>query len=309
MGDRVHSLVTRRTVPSSPHIKGHIPIVFRRFLKEPLLHFAVLALAIFVAYAAFAPKEAGRPARNIVVSATKIDQIAAIFEKTRQRPPSTEELKALIDDYIAEEALVREALALELDQDDTVIRHRLRQKMEFMSDSEVDAAAPTEADLQAYLDGHTSSYEVDPKFGFTQIYLDPDRHGDLLQADAATLLAKLATNPEIDPAALGDPTLLPPRMEPTEISRIANEFGPDFASALAGFSPGVWAGPAPSAYGLHLVRIDERQPGRLPKLTEVHEAVLRDWSNDQRVRRARAQLDGLLAQYSITIETAQAPAP
>jgi hypothetical protein len=278
-------------------------------VKEPLLHFAVLALLIFVAYAAFTPKVSSPSTTAIVVRSAKIEQMAAVFTKTWQRPPTDAELKGLVDDYVAEEVLVREALALGLDRDDTVIRRRLRQKMEFMSDAEVDALAPSDAELQAYLEAHAAAYQVDPKIDFAQIFLSPYKRGDAVQADAAALLAQLQANPEMDVSNLGDASLLPGSVPPTEVTRIGNDFGPDFASSVAELPVGTWAGPIASAFGLHLVRVSDRQSGRTLPLAEVRDAVLRDWSNDARMRQSKAQLEPLMSKYTVTIDIPKAAAP
>jgi len=280
-----------------------------KLLKEPLLHFTVLALLIFAAFGVLKPTTATRPASAIVVTSGKVGQMAAVFSKTWQRAPNEAELKGLIEDYIAEEALVREALALGLDENDTVIRRRLRQKMEFISDAEVDALAPTDTDLQAHLDAHASAYQIDPMISFTQIFLSPEKHGDALLPDAAALLAQLKANPERDVSVLGDPSLLPGTERATKVTRIGNDFGPEFASAIAELPVGIWSGPVASAYGLHLVRVTDRQPGRMPALTEVRDAVLRDWSNAEREKRSKEQLDSLLTQYTVTIEMPKANTP
>ena len=165
--------------------------MLRRLLREPLVHFAALALLIFAAYAVVATPAQQAPAGSIVVSAGKIEQMAAIFARTFQRPPSPEELKGLIDDYVTEEIYVREALALGLDTDDTVIRRRLRQKMEFMTSADVDALTPTDADLQTYLDANPDTFSEAPQVGFQQVYLNPDRHHETMDQDAAALLEAL----------------------------------------------------------------------------------------------------------------------
>src|SRR5687768_16981774 len=103
--------------------------MLKSLLKEPLLHFLLLALAIFAVHGLVV--EAGNKTDEIVITAPKIEQMATLFAKTWQRSPTSEELKGLIDDHVKEEILVRQALALGIDRDDTVIRRRLRQKMEF----------------------------------------------------------------------------------------------------------------------------------------------------------------------------------
>jgi hypothetical protein len=118
--------------------------------REPLLHFLVLGAGLFVLFGLVGtPSEA--PKDRIMVSAAKIENLAQLFERIWRRPPTAAELDGLIEDHVKEEILYREALALGLDQDDTVIRRRLRQKMEFVSEDIATQAEPTEAELQAFL--------------------------------------------------------------------------------------------------------------------------------------------------------------
>lgn len=274
----------------------------RRLLREPLVHFAALSLVIFAAYAVFAPPAQQAPVGSIVVSSGKIEQMAAIFARTWQRPPSPEELKGLIDDYVTEEIYVREALALGLDTDDTVIRRRLRQKMEFMTSADVDALTPTDADLQTYLDTHPDAFSEAPQVGFQQVYLNPDRHPETMDQDAAALLAALRADPEADTSVLGDASLLPYELPLTSIGSIDRIFGPDIAASVAQAEPGVWTGPVASPYGLHLIRVTTKSPGRLPALAEIRDVVLREWSNAKRQDLEAARLADLLGRYDVRID-------
>ena len=276
--------------------------MLRRLLREPLAHFAALALVIFAAYAVLAPPAQQAPVGSIVVSAGKIEQMAAIFARTWQRPPSPEELKGLIDDYVTEEIYVREALALGLDTDDTVIRRRLRQKMEFMTSADVDALTPTDADLQAYLDTHPDAFSEAPQVGFQQVYLNPDRHPETMDQDAATLLEALRADPKADTSVLGDASLLPYELPLTSIGSIDRIFGPDIAASVAQAEPGVWTGPVASPYGLHLIRVKTKSPGRIPALAEIRDVVLREWSNAKRQDLEAARLADLLGRYDVRID-------
>ena len=277
--------------------------MFGRLLREPLVHFAGLALVIFAVYYALTPLAAHSGDNVIVVTAPKIEQMAAIFAKTWQRPPSADELKGLIDDYVKEEIYVREALALGLDRDDTVIRRRLQQKMEFLTDLGVDQLSPTDAELEVYLKAHPDAFEIDPEIGFQQIFFNPDKHGSGIEADAAAVLKTLAADPSVDPGTLGDPSLLPAELPPTSVTDIRGTFGGDFAEALAKVRPGSWTGPIASGFGLHLVRVSERKAGRLPALAEVRSSVLREWSNERRQQLASDEINELLKRYKVTIES------
>ena len=277
--------------------------MLRRLLKEPLVHFLALALVVFAVYGVINTSEAEKPDR-IVITGPRIEQIAGLFAKAWQRPPTVAELKDLIDDYVKEEILVREALALGLDKDDTVIRRRLRLKMEFLSDAESEALSPTDAELEAYLRANPGKFEIDPMIAFRQIYLNPARRRGTLDRDAATIIEVLLSSARADPSALGDSTLLPSELPVTSKSSISQIFGREFADALRNATPDQWTGPVKSAFGFHIVRVSEYKTGRIPALDEVRDAVAREWANDKRKARQDARFNELLKRYQVTIESA-----
>lgn len=270
-----------------------------RLIREPLVHFIVLAAFIFAAYGLLAREE---PAAEVIeVSQAKIEQLQGLFTKTWQRQPTAEELKGLVDDHVKEEIYVREALRLGLDRDDTVIRRRLRLKMEFMSGAEADAKPPSDAELEAYLAAHAKTFRDPPQIAFEQIYINAEKHGAEAGTVAQALLVSLK-NGATDLASAGDPTLLPPSLPLTDQQGIAQIFGDDFAHAVAGLERGAWQGPIASGLGLHLVKVTEQTPGRLPRLKEIRSQVEREWTNERRQQIERQQLDELLKRYTITIE-------
>jgi hypothetical protein len=128
--------------------------VMKQILREPLLHFLLLGAAIFAVYSFVSRDKASEPG-EIVITPGKIENIVTTFARTWQRPPTEDELRGLIQDYVREEAAYREALALGLDRDDTIVRRRLRQKLEFVFDDLAAQVEPTDADLQAHLQAHT----------------------------------------------------------------------------------------------------------------------------------------------------------
>jgi hypothetical protein len=276
-------------------------ILLKRLFTEPLFHFLALALVIFSVHGFLQPSGTGSP-DNIVVTAAKIDQLGSVFAKTWQRPPNADELKGLIDDYVIEEIYVREALALGLDQDDTVIRRRLHLKMEFMSDAGADPPVPTDADLQAYLDTHAAEFEVDPLVSFRQIFLSPERRGDKIDRDATAILESLRQGASMEPATLGDATLLPYELPLTSRSSLAQAFGPEFAEAINSLHPDQWAGPVKSDFGLHVVQVSERKAGGLPPLDEIRAAVVREWTSARRKELEDDRLNELLKRYRVIIE-------
>jgi hypothetical protein len=278
----------------------------KRILREPLLHFLLLGAGLFTAYGLLSKPGSGDAPRKIVVTVGQIEHLAAGFAKTWQRPPSDAEIKGLVDDWVREEIATREALALGLDRDDTVIRRRLRQKLEFVSDDIAAQAEPTDADLNAYLQAHPESFRVEPRFTFSQVYLDPAKHGDKLIRDTTQLLARLKqAGAKADSSALGDSFLLEHTFESATTREIAQQFGEEFAAKLGELSPGQWQGPVESGYGVHLVLVSERTEGRLPELAEVHDVVRREWANAQRLEGNERFYQELLKRYAVTIEGSQ----
>lgn len=277
-------------------------ILWKRVLREPLIHFLLLALVIFVGYGLLGAEVGNKP-DSIVVTGPKIEQMATVFTKTWQRPPTAEELKGLIDDYVKEEILVHEALALGLDRDDTVVRRRLRQKMEFLNDADADVLTPTDAELDAYLKANAATFEIDPMLAFQQVFFNPQRRGDRIAQDAASALEALLTNPSTDRALFGDPTLLPPDLPLSSRTSIGQTFGAKFTEELDGAPLDQWTGPIASSFGLHLIRVSARVPGRVPTLGSVRDVVAREWTNAKRKELEDQRFAELLKGYVVSIES------
>jgi len=277
----------------------------KRILREPLLHFLLLGAGLFVAYGLVSKRTNGEPGK-IVVTQGQIASLAEGFTRTWQRPPTSEELEGLVRDRVRDEVYCREAVALGLDKDDTVIRRRLRQKMEFVSDDIAAQTEPTDADLTAYLQAHPEAFRVEQRLTFRQVYLNPEKRGENLARDAARLLAQLhRADSEGDASALGDAFLLEHRFTAVPTSEVAKQFGEAFAATLGGLAPGQWQGPIASGYGMHLVFVSDRTDGRLPALAEVREAVRREWDNARRLEAHENVYEELLKRYTVTIERAE----
>ena len=272
----------------------------RKLFREPLVHFLLLgALLFLISSGKSGPSGSGK----IVVTRARIGQLATGFARTWQRPPTERELTGLVEDYIKEEVYVREAVATGLDRDDTIIRRRLRQKLEFLTEDALDAAAPSDEDLRAYLKAHPDSFRVEPRVAFRQVFLDSNRRGAAAQSDARALLARLSSaGAGADISVLGDSRMLPPVIELSSQSDVARVFGQDFATKVASLAPGGWTGPIESGYGLHLVQVTARVEGRLPELSEVRDAVEREWRAAQRKERSEALFRKLLARYKVVVE-------
>lgn len=193
-----------------------------KLLREPLRHFLLLGAGIFLVYSLMSHSDSSGESGKIVVTLGQVEHLAAGFARAWQRPPTAQELAGLVRDRGREEVYVREALALGLDKDDTIIRRRLRQKMEFIAD-DIAQADPTDAALNASLQAHPDAFRVEQRLTFRQVYLNPEKHGEHLARDAAQLLAQLnQSGATVDASALGDPFLLEHQFVAVPASEVAD---------------------------------------------------------------------------------------
>lgn len=272
-----------------------------KWLKEPLLHFLLLGGLVFVVYDLLSGR--GSAPGEILISRGQQENLLNTFGRTWQRPPTAEEFRGLLQDYLREEIAYREAQAMGLDQDDIVIRRRLRQKLELLAEDVAALAAPTDEQLQAHLERSADDFRIEPRLTLRQVYFSRDRRGAAAEADAQQLLQRIAADgPEGDFGQFGDPLPLPERVEDLRESELARMFGRVFVEGLQGVEPGRWAGPVESGFGLHLVFIEARAAGRTPELVEVREAVQREWLSQRRREAVDAMYQRLAEGYSIEIE-------
>jgi hypothetical protein len=272
-----------------------------KWLKEPLIHFLLLGALIFIVYDQFAGP--GRAPGEIYISRGQQENLLNTFSRTWQRPPSPAEFQGLLQDYVRQEIAYRESQAMGLDQDDIVIRRRLRQKLELLAEDVAALAAPTDEDLQTYLDQHPADFLVEPRLTLRQVYFSRDRRGAAAEQDALQLLQRIASDgPAGDFETFGDPLPLPSELRDMRESEIARLFGGVFTDGLQGLATGRWTGPVESGFGLHLVFIEQRQAGRVPELDEVRQAVRREWSSQRRREAVDGLYERLAENYTIEIE-------
>ena len=274
----------------------------KRFIGEPLVQFLALGAVLFAIGLLRDDGGAGALNDRIAITPGHIDRFISGFEMTWQRPPTPGELEGLIDQYINEEILYREALAMGLDRDDEMVRRRMAQKLEFLTRDLIDAAEPSDEDLQEYLDANTDRYWHQPRYSFLQVYLSEERRGSGTNADAVQLLEQLRARPGTDLTNVGDALPLPAVLADANPHEIGALFGAIFAENLAALEPGSWQGPVRSGYGVHLVRIDERVDGRAASLDEVREEVRRDFMSQRRGESNDSLMRQLRERYTVIVE-------
>lgn len=275
-----------------------MPLLFR-IAREPLVHFLLIGIAIFVLAAHGGKEQATPPRDRIVITEGRLQQLVQIFAKTWQRPPTPRELRSLIDAHIKEEVYYREALKLGLDRNDTLIRRRMQQKMVFLTEPPDEVLKASDADLEAYLAANRSEFRIEAKAAFEQIFIDPTTSKERLAERIKKL--KATASSATDVSGLGDPTLLPHAMPIASASLIDRNFGRGFAKQLMSLPLNKWHGPIRSSYGLHLVRVTRRQKGYDPPLNKVRAAVEQRWRSAKRETYQQAEYQRLREKYDVVV--------
>ncbi|MGL4964892.1 MAG: peptidyl-prolyl cis-trans isomerase [Inquilinus sp.] len=273
-----------------------------RALREPLIHFLAIGATLFGAYFWFAADRAD--SNRIVITPGQVDALIAIYTRTWQHPPDDAELKAQLDDFVREEIATREAIAMGLDRGDTVVRRRLRQKLEAMVvDITLDTSEESDAALQAWLDARADQFRREPRVAFRQVYLSPRRRGAALAEDAVALREQLVdASPDVNIERLGDPLMLPGDVALSGAQEVARLFGEEFTREVLTLTPGKWDGPVRSSYGLHVVFLRERVTGGQPTLAEVRPQVERLFAAARRQQKLEEMYGTLLEKYQVVVE-------
>lgn len=272
-----------------------------KILKEPLLHFVLLGALLFAlnAWRSGRRAEAGAPAA-IEVTAAVVERLRAGYERQFGQKPDEAELRGLVAAHIREEVLSREALALGLDREDTIVRRRLAQKMEFLTDDLAVAVEPDAAALGRFFETNAARYARPARVSFRHVYFSREKRGAGAEAAARESLAALGKG--ASDAEMGDAFLHGFEFAERGPEDLTALFGPDFVARLAALPVGAWSGPVASSYGLHLVRVEARSEPRAATLAEVRTTVVRDFQEEQRRTANREVFERLKQRHQITVD-------
>lgn len=279
----------------------------KRLVREPLVHFLLLGALLFAGYAYFDRGRGGvEPSKQIRLSLDDLGQLAMLFQSQWKRDPSPDEFARMVETKAQEEVLYREGLAMGLDKDDTIVKRRMAQKMQFVAEDVTAARTPTSAELKAWFEKNTDKFQEPPRVSFRHLYFAPDKRGTRARDDAVDALAKLSGQPEDArlAATMADPFMFQEYYRDRAPGYLGKEFGPKFALALPKLPTGSWQGPVESGFGWHLVYVDTLVPGRVPAFEEIEGAVRTAWLSEQKATAWEKAYKDMRAKYIVML-----PAP
>lgn len=230
-------------------------------------------------------------------------QIQQVWVAKWKRPPTSAEMQGLVEEKVREEVLYREALLMGLDEGDSIVKRRLAQKVEFLTEDVAALRDPTPGELEAWFASHAGRFAIPGRTTFRHLYFSPDQRAGRAESDARAALAQLMKS-----RAGGTVTGVGDRFPDHDYyaektsEQLAGVFGIGFSKALAGMRPGAWHGPIQSGLGWHLVWIDSASANREPSFAEADQAEVRTaWMDEQRRAAKRQMYQSLRSKYEVVV--------
>ena len=279
----------------------------KRFVREPLIHFLLIGALLFAVDHYVQPARGAAPSsKQIQLSFDDLGQLVMLFQSQWRREPTAQELQQLVENKVQEEILYREALAMGLEKDDTIVKRRMAQKMRFLAEDVAAAREPTTAELKSWFEKNRAMFAQPSRVSFRHLYFSPDRRGHQARDEAEKALMKLAGQPQDARLAgsLADPFMFQDYYRDRAPEYLGKEFGPQFAQAVAKLAPGSWQGPIESGFGWHLVFVDTVIPGRVPNFEEIEPDLKTAWLGEQKSVAWQKAYKEMRAKYTVLL-----PAP
>jgi len=268
-----------------------------RLAREPLVHFLIAGAVLFAAYAWLNQGAGDESPRAVHISAAEVVWLKETWARQWQRPPTETELRGLVTDYLKESLLAFEAKEMGLDENDTIVRRRLAQKMEFLLQDTARLGEPGEDALRRFYDARRDQYRFSARISFAQVFFRTDEA-------ARRALDELKTR---SPADLGDPSLLERNFSQADEQTVASVLGPEITGKIFALAPGQWHGPLASSYGFHLVQVSEVLAGEERPFDQVRAKVLEEWYHVQQEKASEQFFASLLKKYDVVVEDSLKP--
>ncbi|MHC4187439.1 MAG: peptidyl-prolyl cis-trans isomerase [Planctomycetota bacterium] len=278
----------------------------KAIVKEPLLYFFLLGAVIFGIHTLLDKnsKEGEDNRYQVEVTSSDIEWLRNRWNKLMGREPTAEELQGLIDSMIREEILYREAVAMGLDEKDTVVRRRLAQKMEFLFKDLADMTQAGEDELREYFLANKERYIVSGRVSFSHVFFSSDKRADKALSDAQAVLEEFQSQgiKTVEAVSHGDPFMLELSYEQQSLEQISRIFGGEFTEGVYALEAGAWGGPVRSSYGWHVVFVQELVESSMPSFDEVRGKVEIDFISERRSKVNEQAYNEISSRYTVLVE-------
>ncbi|OQX60526.1 MAG: hypothetical protein B5M52_00120 [Helicobacteraceae bacterium 4484_230] len=270
----------------------------KRLLSEPYVHFLIIGLLLYLLYSVVGQNGVQPEKKRVSINSFQQEKIKKDFFQRWQRVPNDVELEFLYKEYFRQEVMLDEAVAMQLEKKDKVVRDRLLDRMDKVLASSVSQAEPDEEELQEYYRTHKDSYRIGGKIIFFHIFADKKREAVLSELLDTLWQYDISPRKGIE---FGDTFSGSSRIGPADEKTLSAKFGNYFAGRVRLMPRGEWSGPVRSKYGVHLVYIIEKTGGEILPFDEVEELVYRDFIRERQIRGLRDAYDRLVSRYRLEV--------
>lgn len=271
----------------------------KKILKEPFFQFISIGIGLFILYGLV--NKQTNTKNTILINDFDVSNIIATWEMQWKRPPTEKELQSLIEQNIKQEIFYQEALSMNLDHNDEIIKRRLAQKMEFLSNDIASINEPTDAELKSYYDEHADKYLTPYKYSLYQITFSPDKREDN-KMDALETLKQFPNASFDEMKNRGDPLPFPYFFDNTDSNELVLQLGSKFTESIKHKELNKWIGPFPSGFGHHLVYITKKTKPFLPKMEIIKNDLIRDFEYDNQNKVNEAIYKEFKKKYNIKLD-------
>ena len=271
----------------------------KKLFQEPLVHFLLFGFGLFLLYGLV--NKQNDNADTVIIDDYDMKNIIASWEMQWKRLPTDEELKSLILQNIKQEIFYQEALKMNLDHNDEIIKRRLAQKMQFLSNDLATMSEPTDEELKEFYKEHAQNYLSPYSYSLYHLILSPDNRVDS-KSDALELLERIKNTDPKDLKDEGDTMPFPYYFNQTDANELKRQLGHKFSDELEDLPLGQWTGPVSSGFGYHLVYISDRKAPQKPDFESIRPEILRDLEYANQQKFDELIFKELKKQYNIDFE-------
>jgi len=256
-----------------------------------ILVFFVIGLFIFILDIGFNSEQ---DSKDIYISDQELTSLLSAWQSQVGRPPSDEEIVNIINNFVQEEILYREALLLDLDQEDRIIKRRLAQKITFLKQETI-PDDPSQEELEKFFEQNKNNYYVPATYSFSHHYFSKE-------SSAKERVAKAFNDYQTNGAELkGDPFFLGKNFYQNSADEIKKNFGELFFLAIENLNLNEWSGPHESAFGEHIILLKEVTTGFSPPLEKVILRVQQDYLSQAQDKAIAEYINEIRSQYRVII--------
>ena len=285
---------------------SRIKNILTKWIAQPVVQFMGIGLVMFLVNTYILQADGSNNEDEFTVSLTagEVKSMQEMWTSRWQRPPTEPEMQGMINQRVEEAILFREAVKIGLDKNDDIIRQRMSQKLEFLSNDLVKPDSASVKEIKEYFDLNIENYITPESVTITQLFVDPKLHGTKLGEEIKTRLTTLngldAVSYEI--SSYGDQFSLQEYFPDKKQIELAKLFGSEFASEIFELETDEWLGPIKSQYGVHLVYISHKNPAVIPELKSIKKLVVEDLQREKQNKINKLYIDGILSRYKVIIE-------